>query len=72
VIAYKGNLRVSNCEFGDPERQCKVSQKIYGLNSLEESVWGCIGECPIIECDFNLHPAQEEHRRSVYGRTNIC
>lgn len=58
------SLRVINCEFG----RSNVYQKQYGTNSIGESVWGCITECPYVFCEYNLNYKTEGLRRNLFGR----
>ena len=62
------NIRITRCEYHEPEI---VAQKIYKLNSLGESIWGCIKECPDVHCEYNLNPKQEGLRYSIFGRTSV-
>lgn len=56
-------VRMFYCEFHGG----RVPQKTYRTNSSDGSRWGCRDRCPInIECEFNLHPAQEAQKRDLY------
>lgn len=67
TLSKRETVRMFNCD----QYEGRVSQKIYRENSVDEPAWGCIGRCPIIDCEHNLHPADEELRYNLYGRTNV-
>lgn len=49
-----------------------IGQMVYGYNSLEEPIWGCIEKCPYLECEYNLNPKSESERYNLFGRTSVC
>ena len=60
-------VRTFYCE----SHEGRVPQKIYRTNPPDESKWGCRDPCLIIDCEFNLHPAQEAQRRDQYNMAEI-